>query len=317
MISIIVPVYKVRKYLEKCVYSILRNTYSDIQVVLIDDGCPEGCGKLCDNLATKDKRITVVHKTNGGQSSARNAGLKVANGEYLAFVDSDDWVEPTFLEKPLRCLEKSGADIVCFGLKKVYDDRVETDVVPIPQMVDSEQALSMLLMNKPGIHNYPCNKLFKRNLFDGLQFREGFVFEDIDIMYKLFSKASKIFLTNDILYNYLQREGNTTSTYDDIRSIRDRFYILHDRLAFIRIRYPQYENTALIEITDLVLNAFIVKRGEVDRTFRVDMYDFLEENVDKVRKENKSLFLRLYKWGGKPIFKLACFTVSLFRRNRL
>ena len=121
MIAVIVPIYKVEKYLEKCVRSIISQTYKNIEIILVDDGSPDNCGKLADNLAKTDSRIKVVHKVNGGLSSARNAGIDVAQGDYIGFVDSDDTIEPFMYEKLLSLLQKENTKLSVCAVNYVYE----------------------------------------------------------------------------------------------------------------------------------------------------------------------------------------------------
>ena len=122
-VSVIVPVYKVESYLRKCVDSILGQSFSDFEVILVDDGSPDNCGAICDDYATRDQRVKVIHKINGGLSDARNVGLDVAIGQYICFVDSDDWIEQDLLKDNVAVLEHSGADLSIFGFTEIYSDR--------------------------------------------------------------------------------------------------------------------------------------------------------------------------------------------------
>ena len=121
-ISIIVPIYNVEKYLRKCIDSILNQSYDNLQIILVDDGSPDNCPKICDEYLNKDNRIQVIHKSNGGLSSARNAGIKVANGKYIAFIDSDDYIELNMIEKLVNAIEKSNADLCICGIRWVNKD---------------------------------------------------------------------------------------------------------------------------------------------------------------------------------------------------
>lgn len=138
LISVIVPIYRVERYLSKCVESILNQTYRHLEIILVDDGSPDGSGAICDEFAEKDSRIRVIHKENGGLSDARNAGIQVAGGEYLAFVDGDDWIEPDMYEAMLGLTEKYGAKLVCAGR---YDENDSTGEMVIGLCPQREEAL--------------------------------------------------------------------------------------------------------------------------------------------------------------------------------
>ena len=131
-VSVIIPVYNVKEYVEKCVETVIKQTYSNLEIILVDDGATDGSGEICDKLACKDQRIEVIHKKNGGLSDARNAGLKVVTGEYYLFVDSDDWISVNMVKRLVDCAEKEDADIVCCGFFDVMKD----EIINIPDNLD-------------------------------------------------------------------------------------------------------------------------------------------------------------------------------------
>ena len=159
MISVIVPVYKSEKTLRPCVQTLREQTVTELEILLVDDGSPDGCPRICDELAAEDGRIRVIHKENGGVSSARNAGIEAAEGEYLFFCDSDDWVEPDLLEKLLKAIE--GTDIAICGFHHHYLGR---DVVKRPSAENASGEENFLTLYSQGYLNMPWNKLFKRAL---------------------------------------------------------------------------------------------------------------------------------------------------------
>lgn len=191
-VSIIVPVYNVEAYLEMCVESLTAQTLKDIEIILVDDGSPDNSGKMCDELAKTDSRIIVIHKENGGLSSARNAGIDIAKGRYLGFVDSDDWVEPDMFEHLLKLAEKYDADIVDCGMYKTSERKYCTlNTADEPRVLDRSGALDIFFrITNPGINYCVCDKIFKRELFDGQRFTEGIIFEDIDFNYRVLLKTS-------------------------------------------------------------------------------------------------------------------------------
>ena len=176
LISVIIPVYKVEEYLENCIQSVIKQTVSDLEIILVDDGSPDQCPEICDLWADKDSRIKVIHKENGGLSDARNAGLDIAQGEYLSFVDSDDWIAPDMYEIMLEALKREQADICACGIMGCYPSR-NVPMPVCPAAGDSKRFFSMLYSDAL----YPvaaCNKLYKRECWSKLRFPKGRICED-------------------------------------------------------------------------------------------------------------------------------------------
>lgn len=291
LISVIVPVYNVSAYLDKCVKSLLYQTYKNIEIILVDDGSTDDSPSKCDNYAKQDSRVTVVHKPNGGLSSARNVGLKNASGEYVMFVDSDDWVKPEFCQEGMKAILENKVDMASFGLCFVYDDHVINIRAKSPKILEANDAIADLITDEVPIFNYLCNKIFKRSLFDNIKFLEGYRFEDIAIAYRLIDKARKIFVSDKVTYYYLQRGGSITSTYNDTRSVSDRFFILNQRLEFLDNRYPKAYKLALKEISDLAIDILLT------HYFRLDLVrkaiSLLHHHKKEILTVNHSRFLRL------------------------
>ena len=187
--------------------SVLTQTYHDLEIILVDDGSPDGCGKICDEYAERDERVKVIHKPNGGVASARNAGLDAATGEWIGWVDSDDWAEPALFETLLQGALETGAEISVCGHWEEYRGRREVSGWQELRVLDTEQALGELLENGR-MKNLLWDRIFHRTLFDGLQFPEGRTYEDIAVMHWLFLRAEKVACLPEVLYHYRQREGS-------------------------------------------------------------------------------------------------------------
>lgn len=210
LISIIIPVYNVKDYLEKCLHSVCGQTYKNLEIIVVDDGSTDGSGEICDRFAQADSRIKVIHQPNSGQSSARNKGLSIARGAYLGFVDSDDWIDLDMYEFLCRLLEDNDADIsVCAH----YIERAATTEVRYSSgMLTSfsgAEAVRAVIDDKR-IRNYLWDKLYKRELFDDIRLPKGEIFEDMAVSCRLFYKAHRIVMQDCPKYHYLQREGSTT-----------------------------------------------------------------------------------------------------------
>ena len=197
MISVIVPVYKVEPYLHQCIDSILGQTYRDLEVLLIDDGSPDKCGEICDEYGRQDKRVRVFHTENRGLSAARNLGLNEATGEYIGFVDSDDWIVPDMYEVLLKRLEENRADIsVCGVSYEAIDSRREFAF--IEAIYTRTESLECLIDGE--INNGVWNKLYCRELFKGICFPEGKSSEDISVTQRVICAADKLVTTSAIKY---------------------------------------------------------------------------------------------------------------------
>lgn len=208
LISIIIPVYKVEKYLNKCVQSVVSQTYRKLEIILVDDGSPDRCGEMCDAWAEKDKRIRVIHKENGGLSSARNAGIDASTGEYLMFIDSDDYIAPEMAEKLLLAKNKYGADIVSCSIARVDEQgSILSEFKIIETMLTGEDCLRNCVVEKE-LATYSVNKVYSRFLFETLRFPEKKLYEDKFLLQHIYTKCKRVYHIPDILYFYLKRNDS-------------------------------------------------------------------------------------------------------------
>lgn len=201
-VSIIVPVYKVEKYLQSCVDSILDQTFTDYELILVDDGSPDNCGLICDDYKKIDTRVTVIHKSNGGLSDARNAGIDIAKGYYITFIDSDDKIAPNFLETMISHAQNDHSDIVQVGFTSVEDklNEIEKDK-KFSIYTDNDKILRDYLRFK-GIQGYACGKLYKTALFKTIRYPVGIIQEDAWVTYKLLYECSGLTVIECPLYFY-------------------------------------------------------------------------------------------------------------------
>ncbi|MBO5340564.1 MAG: glycosyltransferase [Oscillospiraceae bacterium] len=208
-ISVIVPVYKVEPLLDRCVDSILRQSYGDLEVILVDDGSPDRCGAICDEYASKDPRVRVIHQKNSGVASARNAGLAIAGGEYIGFVDGDDRIHPDMYRTLLECVRRENADIAVCGrfLETNHGVRGTMFISAEQQVLDSQQACRKLLLSE-GLDSASWDKLYRRELWDGVQYPAYYISEDVPVTAQLLLRAGRIVHCGKPLYYYNQREGS-------------------------------------------------------------------------------------------------------------
>ena len=206
-LSIIVPVYNVERYIDKCIKSILDQTFKDFELILVDDGSIDNSGEICDEYIKKDSRVKVIHKKNGGLAAARNTGLIMARGDYVGFVDSDDWIEPNMFSNLYASCVKNGADISVIGVREVDEDGS-----CLNEYIPSDISFSEILKRA-----YAWNKLFKKELFinNNLFFRDGKYYEDLELIPKLFVESIKVTTVSSVGYNYLQRNNSITGSRNE------------------------------------------------------------------------------------------------------
>ena len=208
LITVIIPVYKVEKYLRKCVESVIYQTYSNLEIILIDDGSTDNSGLICDEYAKKDSRIRVLHQKNSGISSVRNKGIDMAKGKYFTFIDSDDYVSLDYIEYLYNLITKYNADISICNFKLIWkNSKSKKDTKNKEFLLDSENAFKNMLFNQ-GINVSVWAKLYKTNLWRNIRFPINKVYEDTAIIYKIIDKASKIAYGDKECYFYVAREGS-------------------------------------------------------------------------------------------------------------
>ena len=249
LVSIIVPVYKVEKYLERCIESIVRQTYSNIEVILVDDGSPDMCPKICDAWGNKDSRVRVIHKKNGGLSEARNAGMREATGTYLSFVDSDDFLSPEMLEKLVYSIENDNSDIAACTVEVVWENNeYQNSLLTIQKnlLLNREEAQKALLLET--LLKQPVwYKLYKREMVKDLFFEVGKYHEDVFWSYQAIGRASYVSLIDHIGYFYTQRKDSIMGADYSVRRL-DALEAIEKRYDYIRREFPMLEREARLSI---------------------------------------------------------------------
>lgn len=239
LISIIVPVYNTEKYLNRCIDSLINQTYKNIEILLINDGSTDNSKQICEEYATNKPNVYLYTKQNGGLSDARNFGIKKANGSYIMFIDSDDFIAATMVQALYNDLKCNNADISSVDVFKFYDD---DKVFPSEHntsetiTLDREKAITSILDNTI-VHNYACNKLYDIKLFENIQFPNGYVMEDLAIAYLLIETANKITYNPAQLYYYYQRRDSILHSPNP-KFYKDKFYLAKRRFLYIKGKYP-------------------------------------------------------------------------------
>ena len=232
LISIIIPVYKVEKYLEKCIQSVINQTYENLQIILVDDGSPDNCGKICDEYAKKDHRIEVIHKSNGGLSDARNKGLEIAKGEYIGFVDSDDYIEADMYEVLYNLLKQYNADVSICNFYTVSQGKISIKNADNGiNEYNRIEILKEILLDK-NIQSYAWNKLYKKELFDEIKYPVGKKYEDIGTTFYLLEKCNKVVVTGKPEYYYINRQDSIVNNVTET-TITDYIELIMQRYDYI------------------------------------------------------------------------------------
>ena len=287
-ISIVVPVYNVEQYLDKCVESILSQTFTDFELLLIDDGSKDSSGKLCDEIAKKDSRITVYHKPNGGLSDARNYGIDRANGEYLTFIDSDDYVEADYLEILINAMEQNGADLSISSHKAIYSNGtvLEKQTGEI-SLLTPKTALHRLLYDE-GIDLSAWAKLYKASLFKDVRFPKGRYFEDAATTYLLIDKAMSVAVHSKSTYNYMIRTDSITGSGFTPKKMH-LITSPEEMCSYLTKKYPDFASAAKRRLMYAYLST-LSQLAMSDKPFPKEqkiLMDYVKANGKEILKDGK------------------------------
>lgn len=292
LISVVVPIYNVQDYLEKCVDSILTQTYKKLEIILVDDGSPDNCNKICDDYCEKDTRVKVIHKENGGLSDARNAGINIATGKYIIFIDSDDYIHPQTIELLWDVLQNNQADIAVCGFKNVdigfQEDNIFYKDTQAIFIEEEQEKLQYFVEEHYEEFTVAWNKLYPRKYFEDIRYPKGKIHEDEFTTYKLLEKASRIAYIEYPLYYYVQR-GNSImgESFNEKR--------LH-RLDAYNQRLEQYWNQRKYDWYERIL--FLYRIFLVRYTKEIDKRDDIDIRILEKYKRNYNRFVL------KSLFKL-------------
>lgn len=296
MISVIVPVYKVEPYLDRCVQSIVDQTYRDLEIILVDDGSPDNCPGMCDVWAKKDRRIKVIHKSNGGLSDARNVGMTYAKGEYISFVDSDDWIDSRFIEFLFNAVCEHKSELAACDVSFVLDDTIwmeDTTREYSGQLFSTEAALESLIHGRL-FRAVAWNKLYLRDILKEESFKVGCLHEDEFFTYRVLAKCKRPVFVAVPLYAYRQREGSITKSYSLKRL--DCLDAILERLLFLKREYPALYLEDKVTFCKLCINMYC----------DILLHSFAEEEIAKkrIKKSRYEIHFNvkeLFQYGMKDI----------------
>ena len=292
LISVIVPVYNVRPYLKRCIDSIIAQTYSNLEILLVDDGSTDGSGELCDAYARQDARVQVIHKKNAGQAAARNDAIDIARGSYLGFVDSDDFIDCRMFEILYQDLTEHDAQISIVTFQEFTEEKeatVSRNLMSIECQAGEKILQKLLLEEKIG--DFSWNKLYRRELFKEIRYPVGRMMEDQGIMYKLVDQCTKVTYRPIRLYFYYQRPDSTLHRRT-LKFYEDKWDMGCQRYRYIREKYPDMlENDAAM--MKIVEHCYPYLRKDQRR--KAEMERFLQEFRTEAEGLLDSGFMRKYR----------------------
>lgn len=286
LISVIIPIYKAEKYIEKCVKSVLNQTYSNLEVILVEDGSPDKSGMLCDELAKQDSRILVIHKKNGGAATARNAGLDKMTGAYVAFADADDYMEPDYIETLYQTLSEHQAQVSVCGFKTVdengnamvidalHDESMAADAGKSDSGIKIYDGNEIILQDLQGHWEYvaPWGKLYRAELFQGVRYPHWPAYEDEHVFIQIFDKVETVAVGKEKLYYYVQHTGSLMNTEYNDRQRSTRLTMWRERIAYYSDGSQKHK-----ELYNCILQAYLAW-----------MVLFLSQNAHKMTKEQSA-----------------------------
>lgn len=318
LVSIVIPVYNVEMYLEQCINSVIFQTYKNIEVILVDDGSTDDSGTICDRYTEKDNRVTVIHKNNGGLSSARNAGIEKSEGNYIYFLDSDDYIAEDTIAKYVQYLEQFGADVIQGSLCNFYDNvagltAINRDNLQV-ELFHTEQALKMMMLDHKLGHN-AAGSLYKAKLYNKIRFPEGVLYEDLATTFYVIKEADKILYCDDKRYYYRKREGSIMNS-----PVKEKNMVLLDivdRVMEDMVNFSSsLEQAALrkqvvtyLKMYSSILysgkNAFPKEQDRINRFIKKNAIYFLCSDCVRFRDKVKVIFFLMGRFPFLLLYRLS------------
>ena len=305
LVSVIVPIYKVEKYLNNCIESIIKQTYKNMQIILIDDGSPDNCGKICDEYKLKDARIEVIHKKNGGLSDARNCGIDMARGKYIVFIDSDDYIDKYYIEKLYMAIKKEGVKLAQCNILRVDDEKnilkkigYEKKVVKSGKNIIKEQYGVHVIEN-----TVVWNKMYAIELFKDIRFPVGKIHEDEFTTYKILYNLDKVAIIDDYLYYYRENDDSIMKQKFNIRNL-DRLDAYKDKMYFFQKRETDIFIKALIRYIEEIKTDYMKAKK-----YMVNFNEFKDKLLNEYRRVYY-LLIKQKKISLKYKIKMFVFYIS-------
>lgn len=291
IVSVVVPIYNVEKYLKRCIDSIINQSYQYLEIILVNDGSTDGCKQICKDYIKKDYRIKFIDKKNGGLSDARNKGISEATGRYITFIDSDDFIDKEYVKTLVDIIIHNNCDIACCDFYPFQEDE-ETKINYIDrerkiQVYDKVKALEAM-MYKKNMRNSACAKLFKKELFNKIQFPKGKLCEDLGTVYKLLDLSNKTCIINCKYYYYMQRKGSIIHSHFNINRM-DGLYFAREQKDFIIENYPQIIDAAYNrEFMEAIYILIIIPYNKKFKKQIIQIKESIKNNRNRVIKDKKA-----------------------------
>lgn len=305
LISIIVPIYNVEQYLERCIDSILNQSYQNLEIILVNDGSEDHCPQMCDRYQEKDKRIVVIHKINGGVSDARNYGIDMAKGKYIMFVDGDDYIEATMVEKLYEVQRETNADIVQCGYNVIYNNGKKSREVTqnYSEYSKSDDGKMFFYLHNLELCVVPWNKLIRPEAIRKIQFPLNRRYEDEAVMYKVFDSAKKVVNVECPMYNYMQNESGFMNEAENVKKLSDLVKAKEELYLYIVKKYSNLCEKAERDFLQILFinNIKALKCDLKDKNERNEFYQIRNKLAEYYRKmkmqkniKNSTLFILRY-----------------------
>lgn len=306
LVSIIIPVYKIEDCLNRCLNSVLTQTYSNLEVILVDDGSPDRCPQICDEWARKDNRIKVIHQENAGVSAVRNSGLDRASGEFILFVDGDDYVAPNLVEILYKAIKISGAEMVLCDFEKGSDAGFQfCEEFAEPEIIDRKKAFERIYEDSHSSFQYvtPWGKLYQRSIFEGVRYPEGKIFEDMYVTHRLINRCSQIAVIKEKLCYYYQRKDSIVNAAFSVGKL-DYLDAMVERIGF-------FEEQGYVDLAQIAYDEYLHSLIWEYSRVRDILHD--KQGI----KDIFNRFKKIYKWGysskryaSDTAFYLWCFQLN-------
>lgn len=314
VVSVVVPIYKVELYLRRCVDSILNQTYTHLEIILVNDGSPDQCGDIADSYALKDNRVRVIHKHNGGLSDARNAGMQVVTGDYTMFVDSDDWLEKTMIEELVDKSIHYKAEVVQSAFYYAYDDYLQLDTRYFsdkddPVVLNNKQLMYELVINEK-IKNFAWGKLYQTSLIKDIPFRKGVLFEDVFWAHHVMHRVNTYVIIHLPLLYYYQRNDSIVASYspknlDMIRGLKERHLFIE--MYYSELTSESYKSLLKANLTHYTLLLANRKNGS-NRFYRKKIQKYIKRYFNHFNRSvqaDRHLKNQLLLFYVHPYFNIA------------
>lgn len=287
LISVVIPVYNVEQYLPKCIESIMNQTYKNLEIILVNDGSTDGSQKICEEYKSIDNRIKIINKENGGLSDARNVGIDNSSGNYITFIDSDDYIDDDYVYTLYKSLISYNADMSIASHKIIYPKRIIDKATDEKFCANSKKVLEKILYDE-GIDLSAWGKLYKKSLFNNIKFPKGRLFEDSATTYRLIDESKKIAVNSKSVYNYVIRKNSISNEMFSEKKM-DLITSTMEMTEFIKKKYPELEKGCERRLMYAYLSTLtqLAKTKETNSSMQAKLMNYIKKNKGRVLKDKR------------------------------